>query len=288
MEWENAKNIILYAFILLNLVLAGLLYVEHSRYTLTQDRVSTIRVVLSENDIHLYTTLMRRFAPMRHLDISGFYYDVHALLEIFFEEAENVYQEETEERHYMFRTDCATLEISNGFIFFDNSPGLGENTSCENEMNRFEAIEISDAFIIRHFPDFVLDMILDAYGGGVQIVYVQEYRGQRVLSNYIAFQITSRGIEWIEMQFGRVVGYSAEPRMIFAPDEILLTFMQRMRHNAMENPIFISSIEMVYLMEYASDQPGQVYPAVPFYRIFVQDNDMEFLINAYTNMSLNF
>jgi len=283
MEWERAKNIILIAFILLNLGLAGLIFVEHSRYTLTGDRISTINTVLSENNINLYTTLMRRFAPMRHLDISGFYYDIPALLEIFFDESENIIQEETAENHYLFKTSNSSLEISNGFISFDNSLGMGENRA-NGTIAREDAIEISDEFISTHFPDFVQDIVFDAYsGGGVQIIYRQQYRGRMIHSNYIEFLISADGIEWIEMQFGQVIGYSAEARTIFAPDEILLTFMQRMRHSAMDNPIFITSIDMVYLLEYASDREGQIYPAVPFYRIFIADNEFEFLINAYTN-----
>ncbi|MCL2223932.1 MAG: hypothetical protein FWB96_03065 [Defluviitaleaceae bacterium] len=285
MEWERAKNIILVAFILLNLGLAGLLFMEHNRYTLTTDRISTIHTVLSENNINLYTAPMRRFAPMRHLELSGFYYDIPALLEIFFYGAENVIQEETEERHYRFKTDYSLLEISNGFIFFDNSLGLCESrNSFYEQISQADAVKISDEFIETHFPDFVREIVLDAYGGdGVQVVYRQKYRGQIILSNEIEFLITAHGIQWVELQFGRVIGHSAESRMIFAPDEILITFMQRMRHRAMENPIFITGMDMVYLIEYASDHAGQVYPAVPFYRIFIMGDDSEFLINAYTN-----
>ena len=283
MEWERAKNIILVAFVLLNLGLAGLLFTEYRRYTLTDARLATVHNVLSENNISLYTAPMRRFPPMRHLDISGFYYDIPALLEMFFCETENVIQYDTEEGHWIFKTELSALEISNGFISFDNRLGLGENRNGVLT-SREDAIEISDEFISKHFPDFVLDMIFDA-PDGVQIIYRQSYRGRMILSNYVEFLISNRGIEWIEMQFGRVLGHSAEPRMIFAPDEVLLTFMQRMRFSAMENPIFIDRIDMVYLLEYASDREGQIYPAVPFYRIFILDNDSEFLINAYTNVA---
>jgi hypothetical protein len=179
------------------------------------------------------------------------------------------------------------LEIFDGFIFFDNTLDLGENIEVE-EISQAEAIAISGEFVEMHFPDFAKDMVLDTHdGSGFQVIYRQVYRGQVIWTNYIELLVTTRGIEWIEMQFGRVIGHSAEPRMIFAPDEILLTFMQRMRHEAMENPIIISGMDIVYFLEYASDTVGQVYPAVPFYRIFILDRDSEFLINAYTNM-INF
>jgi hypothetical protein len=284
MEWERAKTIILVAFVLLNLGLAGLLYIEHSRYTLSQDRISNIHAALSDNNINLYATPMRRFAPMRHLDISGFYYDVPALLEIFFDGVE-VIEEEPEAGHYIFATkndEFGRLEISNGFISFDKSFGFDENAP---EISHERAIQLSDEFIEEHFSDFKRDIVFDEYGGGgVRIVYRQEYRGQLIHSNFIEFSVTSQGIAWIDMQFGRIIGHSAEPRMIFAPDEILLTFLQRMHYMAIDNPIFITHMDIVYYQEYASDQAGQIYPAVPFYRIFIRDNDFPFLINAYTNV----
>jgi hypothetical protein len=283
MEWERAKNYILTAFVILNLGLAFLLYRENRRFTLTPDRVSNIHAILSANNISLYTVPMRRFAPMRHLDITGFYYDVNALVEIFFEN-EYAVQRDTEEGHYIFESDGGRLEISNGYITFDNRRNLNENR--DENISHAEAIAVANEFIARHFSNYVMDVVFDEFdGGGVQIIYRQEYSGRLIHTNFIEFLVTSNGIAWIDMQFGEVLGHSAEPRMIFAPDEILLTFMQRMRHIAMENPIFISDISIVYYQEYASDTAGSVYPAVPFYRIFIQSHDMEFLINAYTNVA---
>lgn len=286
MEWERAKNYILIAFVILNLGLFTLLFLEDSRYTLTPHRTSNIHAVLSDNNINLYATLMRRFVPMRHLEVSGFYYDVSALIEVFFEAPENVLQKKTEEGHYIFETEDAFLEIFNGFITFDNRLDLGINSSDEAKaITHTAAIQISDEFIAKHFPDFVRDIVHDQYNGdGVHIIYSQEYNGRLISTNMIELLVTARGKEWIEMQFGRVIGYSTELHRIFAPDEALLTFMQRMRHVARENPIFITNIDMVYMKEYASDQIGTVYPAVPFYRIFIRDREFPFLINAYTNV----
>jgi hypothetical protein len=265
MEWERAKNYLIIAFILLNLGLGALIFREDSRFTLTSDRIGSIHAVLSDNNINFsYTTPMRRFAPMRHLDISGFYYDISELIQIFFENEQITFTEEGE-RHYIIESESgAVLEISNGFISFDKRAYLSESAEAS-------------------ISDFVQDIVFED-SGGVHIIYLQEYRGQLIDSNFIEFFITADGISWIDMQYGRVIGHSAEPRMIFAPDEILLTFMQRVRHEAALNPIFISNIDIVYKQEYASDRIGAVYPAVPFYRIFVRGRDFPFYINAYTNI----
>jgi hypothetical protein len=287
MEWEKAKNIILIAFVILNTGLAGLLFFEDRRYTLSDERINNINWVLSNNYINLYTRPMRRFAPMRHLDISGFYYDIPALLDIFFDNPQAVTQEEWGERHYVIysKDENRRIIISNGWVSFDNAYELYENSSSMEAITREDAIAISDEFIETHFPDFVRDLVFNEIGGnGVHIRYLQEYRGNLIYSNRIEFLVNANGIYWVEMQFGRVIGYGPEARMIFAPDEVLLTFMQRVWYQAQETPIFIRSMDIVYRKDYASNQEGHVYPAVPFYRIFVQDNDMPFLINAFTNV----
>jgi hypothetical protein len=243
--------------------------------------------VLSNNNIILETAPMRRFPPMRHIEISGFYYDVPALLEIFFEDTAQVIQIETDESDYAFRHENHRMDISNGFIFFDNFYGIGENDRNAGSVSREEAISVADQFISAHFSDFVRDIVFDEFGGnGIHVRYLQQYRGHLIYSNAIEFLVTADGISWVEMQFGRVIGYGPEPRMIFAPDEVLLTFMQRVHYRARDNPMYILSMEIVYLKEYASNAEGQVYPAVPFYRIFVQDRDIPFMINAYTNVIL--
>ncbi|MDR0273151.1 MAG: hypothetical protein LBI27_07545 [Clostridiales bacterium] len=286
MEWERAKNYILTAFVLLNLSLAGLLFREDSRYTLSQERISNIHAVLTNNNINLYTNPMRRFAPMRHLEVMGFDYDIPELIEIFFGEDAQVIQLEADEGHYIFESENeehGRLEISNGFIYFDNNLDLGENRDEKNISHEF-ALEIADVLITEHFPDFVADMVFDEIdGNGVQIIYRQKYRGRIIHSNFIEFLVTSEGIAWIDMHYGRVIGYGADPRMIFAPDEILLTFMQRVQHIAAEKPIFISHIDIVYNSQ-EDMQEGVISPAVPFYRIFIRDHDFPFLINAYTNV----
>jgi hypothetical protein len=285
MEWERAKNIILIAFVIVNVVLAGLLFFEDRRYTLSDERMRNIHTVLSNNYINLYLTPARRFAPMRHLDISGFYYDVPALLDIFFDEPHMVIRGDAEPGNYSFFYENRRMDITNGWVFFDNRYNLEENSY--GEISRDAAIAIADEFANEHFPDFVRDIVFDEFGGnGVHVRYLQEYREHLIYSNHIEVLVHYDGITWVEMRFGRVIGYGPESRRIFAADEVLLTFMQFVWYEARRNPMFIERMDIVYRKEYASNYEGNVYPAVPFYRIFVQGNDMPFLINAFTNVNL--
>ena len=286
MEWERAKTIMLIIFVLLNVTLGGLRFADFRRYWLTSEQERNIRIVLDRNNIQLYTDTLRRFTPMRPIEVAGFYYDEDFLLDLFLHGADIIRTEYS--WGIVFTTDDGRyLEKSNGFIFFE----VYENgVSYENgtRVDRSFAAYLTSDFISRHFPRFEIDIMFDAYdfygNHGIRRIYRETYQGLLVYSNFIEFFITGSGITQIEMQYGRVLGESqVPPRMIFPPDEVLLTFMQRFRHDAAESPIFINRMDMVFVTLYRSDEVGFVSPAIPFYRFFIEGRDLPLLINAFTN-----
>ena len=287
MEWEKAKNYILVFFLLLNVVLVSLLMWENRRYSMSGEQERLIRTVLNQNNIIIYRIPSERFPPMRPINVTGFYYDTDALLEFFFENPQGV----THIRHlggdiFECYTSESILEIFYGFISFDKPAGLG---TVYRDLTQAAARSLTDEFIAKHFPDFVLDSIFHIHGenAAVRIIYRQEYRGMLVHSNFVEFFVTQYGIVAIEMEFGQILGYTGTPSMIFSPDEALLAFVQRVRHITPERPMAITHMDLVYFQEYVSDQLGP-YQAVPFYRIFIQgDEDRPFLINAFTNMIID-
>jgi len=294
MEWERAKNYILIFFLLLNLGLGLLLYVESRRYTLTGEQEHRIHSVLAQNNISMYIFPPRRFPPMRTLSVTGFYYDTDALLQVLFE---NPYYVERSQAFggYVFQNGSSRMIISNGFIFFEDPdgfrrnrvPGINPLAPESTPLTHACASVLTDAFVRSYFPGFVHDRFFFVDDGyGIRIIYHQEYRQQLVHSNFIEFLVTSTGIVQIEMQFGEIQGFVGEQRMIFSPDEALLRFAQRVRHITQEEPISIRRMDLVYFQEYVSDQ-NSVYNAVPFYRIFTCRGDRPFLVNAFTNMIID-
>jgi len=286
MEWERAKTYILVFFLLLNIALGVLLVMENRRYTLTFDQERLIRTVLSQNNITMYRMPIRQFPPMRPIEVTGFDYNRETLIQIFFENPQTVERVDTDrDGNYIFQYDDSRLEISSGFIEFRSPNGFGNAflSLPQNEVTLHSARQLTDMFISNHFSDFVFDGSFDD-GDGMRIVYRHEYHGMLVHSNFIELFVSPVGITQIEMQFGEILGYTGSPRMIFSPDEALLAFTQRVRHITQEEPMTITRMDLVYFQEYISDQPGP-YQAVPFYRIFTLCNeDMPFLINAFTNV----
>ncbi|MCL2378469.1 MAG: hypothetical protein FWC77_05000 [Defluviitaleaceae bacterium] len=278
MEWEKAKSYLLLFFILLNLALGGLLFMESRRYMVTAEREQTIMTILAQNNITMDTELMRNFAPMRTMSVSGFYYNTEDLVRIFFGSAP--VQHTTNFRGYVVTRRPAELVISNGFISYNNPRGRGEIT----ELSSYEARELTNAFVRAYWPDFRLDI---EYAGddGILLTYRQTYRGNWIHSNFIEFFVTEDGIVRIEMQFSQVLGWeSADQQPIVPPDEALLTFFQRVRLMAQAAPMVITHMDLVYFQEEGGTDPEVGHRAVPFYRVFVYGGGSDpFLINAITN-----
>jgi len=287
MEWDKAKNIVLIFFILLNIGLGVLLLIEHNRFTMSDEQERTIRAVLGQNNISMYTSPMRHFSPMRPLNVSGFYYDVDQIKGIFFAEPSEVVNEGDSSR-YIFTGEDSQLIISNGFISFDTSQPYGLRDLGRNitAISIPIAQEITRQFVDANLEDFVFDSVFYE-DGQVRIVFRQIYRGQIVHSNFVEFFVTEYGIRQVDMQFGEILGHGGASFMIFSPDEALLTFAQRASGFFHGQPVVIIHMDLAYMPEYmVSDQEGTIYPATPFYRIFVVGNDRPFLINARTNYML--
>ena len=282
MEWEKAKSYLLLFFILLNLALGGLLFMESRRYSITPEREQAILTILDQNNITMDTRLMRRFTPMRTMNVSGFYYDADELVRIFFGNA--TVQRTTNFRGYVVTRRPAELVVSNGFISYTNPNGRGEM----DELNIDEAQRLTDAFVSANWSDFILDI---RYSGGdwFFLTYRQVYRGHRIHSNFIEFYVTKDGIVRVEMQFSQVFGWeSTDQQPIVSPDEALLTFVQRVRPHAQVSPMSIIRMDLVYFQEDGSTDPNATHRAIPFYRVFVAGEGSDpFLINAVTNEMIN-
>ena len=266
MPWERIKNYLLLFLVLLNLILAGFMWNEYRRYTVTTEQERVIREVLNRHNVQLYNDMLRRFPPMRPLTITAHYYDVAMMLNIFFDDPQLVTQVDA---RYLdeFYLGEVRLTIEQGFVIYENPNGLGMTVQ---------------QFIDRHFPTFVLDTRFYE-GNDLHLVYRQQYRGYLVYTNIIEFIIAPNGATEVEMQFGRIEGFADAPVPIFAPDEALLTFLQRIVNLEPGVPQFIDDMDIVYFQEITDGEPGTTSQAMPFYRIFVRGFDMPFLINARTN-----
>ena len=286
MEWERAKTFILVFFVILNLGLGLLLFVENRRYVVTPEREQTIISIMARNNItfdpqYIRQFPIRQFPPMRAISVTGFYYDAAALAEIFFGDAAGVVHFDTPSGQILTYGD-AELVISHGFISYYNPAGRGGIPL--DGLSRDAAVALTDEFVNAHWPEFRLDDVFVAEDW-LRLSYRQVYRGYVIHTNFIELVVTDVGIEQVDMQFGRVLEWYGPESPIAAPDEVLLTFVQRVRGVAMDSPIVITHMDLVYFQEeLGSTDPYARYRVLPFYRVFIDGGGSDpFLINAFTN-----
>ncbi|MDR1665141.1 MAG: hypothetical protein LBR83_09520 [Clostridiales bacterium] len=286
MLWERAKNLMIVFFLVLNALLAWFLYRESNRYTLTQEREQAVYDVLRRNNVTRYTRIMRNYAPMRPLAISGYAYDSEALVQIFFDEPETVTAEESNPDESVYYTDAARLVISNGYISYELI-SAGGTAADEGAPRTASASALCEEFIRKHFPDYRADgMITET--GGLRYIYRQAYQNYLVYGNFIEFFVTADGIAQIDMQYGTVLGFEGQEQEICPPDEALLTFIQRIRSLYGGAPVMLTQMDMVYYYQEEPNRRGyMVLQAVPYYRIFIEDQALPFLVNAYSNVCIN-
>ncbi len=146
-----------------------------------------------------------------------------------------------------------------------------------------KAIPLEISFLDDYANDGILETTEEGY---LRLSYKQMYNDYLIYGNFIDFLVTGNGIWQVEMQYGEVLN-AEDPREICAPDEALLSFIQHLRFLQESRPVIIDGMDLIYYQEEFSAQEDAELSAVPYYRVFIQDNYVPFLINAYTNVCIN-
>jgi hypothetical protein len=273
-------------FFLLNVFLAFFLYREQRRHTITAEQDQAIFTVFRQNRISGYSRLIRHYRPMRPLAVSGFDYDMDFLLDIFFPGEPEHIKNPLNPNWEMYTYGDIWMVISNGYISYDNPSGLKGGSEV---LTRETAAALCDDFVSVYFPNYRQDYALTE-SKGIRLFYRELYRDYIIHSNFIEFLVTDAGITQVDMQYGTVIELSGLPREIYSPDEALLTFIQRVRSIWLDKPLLITHMDLVYYQEEIRSRAldrGVTLHATPIYRIFIEDSEVPFKIDAYTNVSIN-
>ena len=274
MLWERAKTLCIIFFLLLNIALAFLHYNESKQYVLTPEQERLVYQMLRQNQINIYCRLIHEYPPMRPLSVSDYQYDMDALISLLFDEPHEVVDIQTsaEEEYY---DGTARLTLSNGYITYDCPDGFKPRANV-SVLGMDEAVMLCDTFVQQYDTNFVLDAsgMVDL-ADGWRIPYRENFQKSIVHTNFIEFLVTEKGIEQIDMQYRPLHGFTGPAQAICSPDEALLTFIQHVRVLYNDTPVIIKNMDLVYYQDKAQ--------ALPYYRIFIESQEVPFLINAYTN-----
>ncbi|MCL1925065.1 MAG: hypothetical protein FWF50_05725 [Defluviitaleaceae bacterium] len=256
MKWENAKNISIVAFALLNI---ALLIIRFSELSLGSERINTITHVLNENGIELASNF--RFitpSPKKQIHFSERTLNRHNITPILFINNENIRISQN-----IFYNDFEKITFTNtGFIY--------ENISAKAP---FKNLDHKKAFAENIISSLNINVQLDYARNtpyGFVLAYRAEYFRELIYNNHIIFTFVNGNIHKINFNYLTPISFFGSYRVLRPIDEVLLNFMQ------IYDADLILSANIVYdLLSYEM--------AIPFFRIIFKLGGYEksALISAY-------
>jgi len=272
MKWNQAKNFMIGFFLVVNLFLAALINQETYSRTFGNEREALIVALLAQNNVYLMDELPQA-RDMRMLRLSGEGREIEELLAVFgMEGAEHIGGAGRDE----FVAGDARLVVLDNDVFYIS--GIGQSGMPTLEAAR----AVADEFIAAFYPDFIFDpySTREARRGGLRLFYRQEFQNYTIHSNFIELLIMGEDelvIEEVDMHFNEPLGFSYTMRDLVAVDEMLFTFVRFSPARA--EPTNIVLMDLVY---FHNSQASEY--AEPFFRIFMENQDVPFLIGGYTNV----
>jgi len=285
MEWNKAKNIIIFFMIMLNIMLGIVIFMGRERYSLSDNQERNIVEVLYRNNITFNTPIIRNTRPMRTLELSPGVFSDAEMAQVFLGNANApMVDEGGNMRHYYY--NGAELIIFENIVIFENN-----NRDEFMPVDFDSARRMSDSFLAglgNMARGFILDVGPYSNGAEIIIEYRQRREGITIFNNYFLIAIDDYGIRRVEYSHNRVVGLSASANAIVGADEALFSFLRAMRMESVDRPPrIIEKMDIVYFMDPRDIDLGSAYPYFRiYYREYLGDGEYAMrliIVNAYLN-----
>ncbi len=277
MKWKQAKNLVIIFLIIVNLILFVVNYYKDKQYHLTLQQEKNIMNVLSKNKVSMYVTIPSKHYPLPYIILSPSIkdYDRNTIASAIFEDY--TYYDEMDSTIYS--NGSTNLTFENGFFY----------TKLENP------IEFQDSPMDillnfgKPFDEFLLDKV-NVDGEFKYYEYRERYKGNIIYTNKVEFAVKDNMIYKIFGYYTGNSGYSDKKKEIISVDMALFTFIKEAKKLYGDKELFIEDVDIVYYQkEYFSySDNNNTTNAVPCYRIYVKNQKVPFIIDAYTNKIINY
>lgn len=285
MDWNRVKNIFIYILIIINIGLFAINYKEGQKYTVTSEQEKAVYELLSSNKIGIYTSIIKKFSPMRQLSVTTPSFDNDKIRNMFFDQNEEI-KITVDFDQTVFKSDTKTVTLSDNVLVFDCPGGTGK---IDNFSKKNAAEYASDFIEGISFDSGDRNIELERVSeqeNGYNIEFNEIYGDNKIFCSSREVSITSEGVTFMRAEFYNIEGYTGDKREICSCDEALLTMLYSIKNSGKEIPqgAYVEKIELGYDLQTQSDV-SQInsLKLVPCYRIFVSGFDRPFIINAYTN-----
>ncbi|MCL2396524.1 MAG: hypothetical protein FWC93_00480 [Defluviitaleaceae bacterium] len=286
MNTERVKNILIVMLGVITLVMAVLIYVQESRYTLSGAQETAIISLLAQNDIHFDARYMvRDFRPMRQLAMGHYTHDREELAIRFFGRDQEPDVEidghdmiYSIPNKYMIHSD-----LNNAITFY--MPGGFTNEAFAASPGGATAEQLAREFIEQMLgmpPDMERFSIeVDPLNNWIISLFTV-YRGYMLYNDHIRVRVTYDGITSVFYSRTYHHGFTGETHSIFSGDEALLALLNHLHRTGVEGHIRLTDMRLAYFL--IGD--GENSTGVPAY-VFTLDLGLgvpfNYLFNAFTN-----
>ncbi len=287
MDSKKAKIITLISLVLINIFLFVIHLNTDAKYELTSSQIQNIKSVLTKNNIAVYSLIPSNYSPMQELELTS---ETESLtyenFTSFISSDEEIISMVQDKKNIYLSGSTRILIDGEHFIVdkTDNNHILeiGDNTVSnlstliENMGDQFENYKLDKEIISKN---------------SVKYEFREIYEDQKIYDNYIQFILVDNQLFKVQGKYTKIDGFVSEPQEIISADIALFTFMSIIKENNIydTDEIFINNIDIVYYKNYELNSNYDIQPlCVPAYRIYTEQGELPFIINAYTNKLMNY
>lgn len=222
MDWKRAKSILIFAFIVLNLVLAITLYRNIRGGEVSQETINTTQKILEQNDVHIECPIPRYTGKDYLLQYEETFLDkdkiVYGLLgDNYTKISDNNYMKDTEQ--VVFTNDYS-------FEYSDSGGNKKVLTQSKSEIDGYLKALIKKLGL--PLSEFQLDSFYSPVAGtSAKAVYKGIYEGYSVFDNYIEAEVGDSGLKSLKFHYKKPKTITSRDVRVIPVYHILISKMTK-------------------------------------------------------------
>ncbi|ABR50820.1 hypothetical protein Amet_4754 [Alkaliphilus metalliredigens QYMF] len=294
MDWSKAKNILIVAFIITNILLIYNIEKDHFNQedfvVFSEEHINNVQNYLMESNIYLLTPISREIKSLPTLTVKYKEFSPNEVAEKFLGDGYEVQGTNAQESVYTLGEKQLKVEGRKRITYYDLEKSHQGRPLSDEEM-----IAKSQAFL-REYGLLEENIVLEQiYFGTVklfgsnpvyQLIYRQTYQEHFLGESYINVYANQYGIIGVEAMLLEQEKTSEQKKKIIPATEALLRRMDEMVYDHRGEEIFITDIEVGYYFnpEDINVPVENIYSgtAFPTWRITL-DNGRIYYVEAYKN-----
>ena len=283
MDWEKIKKIFIYILVLVNIGLFTTNYKNTQKYTMTAEEEKAVFKLLSDNNIGVYTNLIKNSPPMRQAAVTVPVFTTEEIRSMFFSPDEEV-KITVDFDSVEFKGNEKDVTVTGNSIHFVSENGTGNITEIGRKKAFDEAEKFIESLRITEGRETVPETVRNE-NDGYRVYFSESFGGEKIFCSFAEVYVTEKGVKEADFTFYDAEGYVGEKKQICSSDEALLTVMYEIKSiSDMPKGTYIEKIERGYDFGNENDIADiSVIKLVPCYRIYVSSFNEPFIVNAYTN-----